>query len=59
MVALMRNIQTHAPQAINRTALSPDGARIERKMLGPKRGAAVKLSPDENVTMGLTIGEGA
>ena len=59
MVALMRNIQTDAPQAINRTALSPDGGRIERKMLGPKRGAAVKLSPDENVTMGLTIGEGA
>jgi hypothetical protein len=47
MVALMRNIQIDAPQAINRTALSPDGGRIERKMLGPKRGAAVKLPPDE------------
>jgi hypothetical protein len=58
MVVLMRNIHTDAPQAISRTALSPDGERIERKMQGPKRGAAVKLSPDESVTMGLTIGEG-
>ena len=26
--------------------------------LGPKTGAAIKLSPDESVSMGLAIGEG-
>jgi hypothetical protein len=58
MIALLRDIKTDEPQAIHRTALTPDGDKIERKNLGPKRGAAIKLSDDSDVTSGLTIGEG-
>ena len=74
MLALMRNIQSNEPQAVQRTALPPTlmreisritfakftqaGKKIARMALGPKRGAAIKLSCDENVTEGLAIGEG-
>lgn len=58
MVALLRDILTNEPQAIHRTALTPSGAKIGRKFLGSNSGAAVKLSPDEEVTLGLAIGEG-
>jgi putative DNA primase/helicase len=53
MVALMRDIHTNQPQAIYRTALTPAGMKVGRMALGPKTGAAVKLSPDEGVSMGL------
>jgi putative DNA primase/helicase len=39
-------------------SLSQTGDKIGRMALGPKTGAAIKLSADEDVTMGLTIGEG-
>jgi putative DNA primase/helicase len=58
MVALYRDIRTNEPKAIHRTALTPDGEKIDRKALGPKGGCAIKLSPDEDVTEGLTIAEG-
>lgn len=58
MVALFRNILTNEPQAIHRTALSADGKKIDRKALGPIAGAAIKLSDDADVTMGLHIAEG-
>jgi phage/plasmid primase-like uncharacterized protein len=64
MVCLVRNIITNEPQAIHRTALTPDGPAIKhdgktyRLTLGPTGGGAIKLSPDEDVTMGLAIGEG-
>jgi hypothetical protein len=63
MVALVRNIVTNEPQAIHRTALSLDGQKIEvngkdRLALGSIRGAAVKLTADEEVTTCLGIGEG-
>ena len=58
MVALFRNIQTNEPQAISRTFLDKDGNKLERKFLGPVRGAAVKLDADEDVLSGLHIGEG-
>ena len=45
--------------AIHRTALSPDGAKIGRRMLGPVTGAATMLDPDEHVTQGLVIAEGS
>src|SRR5262249_6673863 len=56
MVALFRNIETNEPQAIHRTFLTPDGRKQVRKMLGPVRGAAIKLcgAVDDH----LTIGEG-
>jgi putative DNA primase/helicase len=58
MVALYRDIKTNEPKAIHRTALTPDGAKIDRKVLGPKAGCAIKLSADEDVTGGLTVAEG-
>src|SRR5439155_20079785 len=58
MVALLRNIRTDEPQAIHRTALTPAGQKLDRRSLGPKTGAAIKLSDDGDVATGLTIGEG-
>lgn len=58
MVALLRDIHTNEPCGIHRTFLTPEGAKIEKKMLGRAKGAAIKLSPDENVSHGLHVGEG-
>jgi hypothetical protein len=58
LVALWRSIDRDAPSAITRTALAADGSKIGRKALGRIAGAAIKLSADEDVTHGLTIGEG-
>lgn len=58
IIALYRDICTNEPRAISRTALTLEGEKISRKMLGPISGCACKLSPDENVTLGLHIAEG-
>jgi hypothetical protein len=58
LVALFRNIETGAPQAISRTFLDAEGRKIERKFLGPVGGAAIMLDPFDAVTYGLTVGEG-
>jgi hypothetical protein len=58
MVALYRDIKTNEPKAVHRTALTPDGNKIDRKALGPKTGCAIKLSADEDVAEGLTVAEG-
>jgi hypothetical protein len=58
MVSLFRDIRTNVPCGIQRTFLDRAGRKIERKMLGRARGAAIKLDVDENVTLGLHVGEG-
>lgn len=58
LIALMRDAITNEPRAIQRTALTHDGCKIGCKMLGPKKGAVIKIAGDETITMGLTIGEG-
>lgn len=66
MLALLRDIVTDAPRAIHRTALRPDGCGKAdmpdggdpKRMLGPVKGSAVKLSPDDSVMLGLAITEG-
>jgi hypothetical protein len=58
MLALMRQIEGDRPTAVQRTALTPDGDKIERRMLGIAGGAAIKLDADAEVTHSLTIGEG-
>ena len=58
MIALVRDVKTNRPKAIHRTALTPDGRRTARRGLGPVGGGAVKLTPDEDVTLCLGIGEG-
>jgi putative DNA primase/helicase len=64
MVCLVRNIVTNEPQAIHRTALTPDGQAVKRNgktfrmSLGEISGGSIKVDPDEHVTQGLCIGEG-
>ena len=58
LVALYRDIRTDEPKAIHRTALTPDGKKIDPMSLGPVGGCAIKLTPDEDVTEGLAVGEG-
>jgi putative DNA primase/helicase len=58
MVALFRDVASNEPCGIHRTFLDGDGRKLGRKMLGRARCAAIKLDADENVTLGLHIGEG-
>jgi hypothetical protein len=64
LIALYRDIVSDAPRAIERTALNPDGTAIRidgktaRRMRGSRDSAAVKITDDADVAMGLTIGEG-
>jgi putative DNA primase/helicase len=58
MVALMRDVLTDEPCGIHRTFLDETGRKIDRRMLGRAKGAAIKLDPDEDVTLGLHVGEG-
>jgi putative DNA primase/helicase len=54
----MRDVHTNKPQAILRTALTEAGEKIGRMALGPKAGAAIKLTADSDVALGLAVGEG-
>jgi hypothetical protein len=63
MVCLIRDVRTNEPKAIHRTALSLDGRKVhlkgaDRLTFGPIRGGAIKLTPDEDVTLCLGVGEG-
>ena len=63
MVALVRDVATDEPKAIHRTAITPDGRKAKvvggsRLSLGPVGGGAVKLTPNDAVTLSLGVGEG-
>jgi putative DNA primase/helicase len=74
MLALMQDISSNEPRAVQRTALTQAqmraisrttfaefkkvGGKVSRMTLGPLTGTAIKLSCDEDVTLGLAIGEG-
>lgn len=58
MVASMRSIETGAVVAIHRTALTENGRKIDRKMLGPADGAAIMLGELDAERGALTVGEG-
>jgi hypothetical protein len=58
LVAAMVDVRTNEFRALHRTALTRDGQKLDRKVLGRKAGACIKISPDDSVTLGLTIGEG-
>jgi putative DNA primase/helicase len=58
MVALFRDITSNEPCGIHRTFLDDAGRKLDRKMLGRARDAAIKLDADESVPLGLHIGEG-
>ena len=58
IIALWTDTLTGKPKAIHRTALKPDGTKLDRMSLGPVSGCVLRLWPDEVVTNGLVIGEG-
>jgi putative DNA primase/helicase len=59
MVCLMRDIVTDEPCGIHRTFLDRrTGQKIDRKMLGVAKGAAIKLDAHSTISTKLTIGEG-
>lgn len=57
MVCLLRDIKSNEPCGIHRTFLNRyTGSKIDRKMLGIAKGAAIKLDAEPSTR--LTIGEG-
>jgi hypothetical protein len=61
MVAAFRDIHSDELVGLHRTFLNPDGSRIEgnaKMMLGRVAGAAIKLSPADQVEAGLHVAEG-
>jgi hypothetical protein len=64
LISLIRNIETDRPQGIQRTALNFNGTAVKRNgktfrmTLGSMDNGAIKIDPDEHVTMGLCVGEG-
>jgi putative DNA primase/helicase len=58
MVAAIRDIRSNALIGVHRTRLDHEGRKVDRRMLGPSAGGAVKLTPDEDVTCCLGVGEG-
>jgi hypothetical protein len=58
MVALYTDAVTAEPRAIHRTAITPNGEKVDRRALGPKAGCTIRLWSDDDVTSGLVVGEG-
>jgi putative DNA primase/helicase len=58
MVTAFRSIADDRLVAVHRTLLSEDGRKLDRRMLGPVGGAAIKIDGDQDVEYGLTICEG-
>lgn len=58
MVAAFHSIDTGELVAIHRTALTADGSKVDRKMMGPVGGAAIKLESIEGSSRTIVIGEG-
>ena len=55
MVAAMSDVVTGEVRAVHRTALTSDGQKIDRKMLGPAAGTAIMLTPAAET---VAVGEG-
>ncbi len=58
LIAAMRAINGNAITGVHRTRLSSEGCKLDRRMLGQASGSAIKIDPDDAITMGLAIGEG-
>jgi hypothetical protein len=58
MLTAFRSIANDKLVAVHRTLLSDHGRKLDRRMLGPVAGAAIKIDDDTDVEQGLTIGEG-
>ncbi|GJE14573.1 DUF7146 domain-containing protein [Methylobacterium longum] len=59
MLCAYRDIATNEMVGLHRTRLDPvTGEKLGRKMLGRAGGAAIKLTADSEVTLGLALAEG-
>lgn len=58
MVARFVDVHTNHLRGLHRTALRADGVKVGRLYWGEKAGAAIKITPDDVVEVGLAIGEG-
>ena len=58
MVAPLRDIVTDELCGLHRTYLDGEGRKVERRMLGRAKHAAIKLDSHSEVTLGLFVGEG-
>jgi hypothetical protein len=59
MLCAYRDIHTNEATGLHRTRLDPvTAAKVGRKALGRTGGAAIKLTHDSDVTMGLALAEG-
>jgi hypothetical protein len=58
MLTAFRSIRDDRIVAVHRTLLSDDGRKLDRRMLGPVAGAAIKVDDDTDVEYGLAICEG-
>ena len=58
MLTAFRSIADDKLVAVHRTLLSDKGEKLDRRMLGPVAGAAIKIDDDTDVEQGLTVGEG-
>lgn len=58
MVACMRSIHTEEVTAVHRTRLTPEGRKVDRRMLGKASGSAIMLCPMSALGDAIAIGEG-
>jgi hypothetical protein len=58
MLTVFRSIADDRPMAVQRTLLSDDGRKLDRRMLGPAGAAVIKIDDDADIGQGLHVGEG-
>jgi putative DNA primase/helicase len=58
MVALLRDVPSELACGIHRTFLTPEGNKLDRRMLGRAKDAAIMVDDPEEVTLGLHLAEG-
>jgi putative DNA primase/helicase len=58
MLTAFRSIGSDKVVAVHRTLLSDDGRKLDRRMLGPVAGAAIKIDDATDIEYGLTVCEG-
>jgi putative DNA primase/helicase len=58
LLAAFRDIQSDEIVAVQKTRLAADSSKLGRRFNGSPKNSVIKIDPDENVTMGLVIGEG-
>jgi hypothetical protein len=58
LLALYRDIISDEPRAIQRIAIATNLSKFDALSLGPTHDAAIKITPDVEVTSGLCVAEG-